>query len=235
MPFRCLFHLHTRRSFDSLLPPRRILAAARKMQVDVLIVTDHNTIQGSLDVQALAHGNSPMVVIAAEYQSEKGDIIGLFLKEEILSRRSGEIIQRIHEQGGMIVLPHPYKGHTLDDELISGVDLIETYNARCSPVENERAARLAQDWNRPFLAGADAHCSSELTAAQNEFMTEAPQSEVDLREKLLGTPRRFLTAATSPLCRPYSQMVKAVKTRNPRLFLYQAKRMALALARGDNH
>ncbi len=235
MPFRCLFHLHTRRSFDSLLPPGRILAAAREMQVDVLIVTDHNTIQGSLDVQALAHGNSPMVVVAAEYQSEKGDLIGLFLKEEILSRRSGEIIQQIHEQGGMVVLPHPFKGHALDDELISGVDLIETYNARCLASENERAAQLAQDWNRPFLAGADAHCSLELAAALNEFMTEAPQSEADLRGKFLRSSRRFLTTATSPICRPYSQMVKAVKTRNPRLFLYQAKRMAMALARGENH
>lgn len=235
MSFRCLFHLHTRCSFDSILSPRKILATARAMKCDVLIVTDHNTIQGSLDVQALAGGSSPLVVIAAEYQSEKGDIIGLFLKEDILSHRSGEIIQQIRKQGGIVVLPHPYKAHTLDSELISGVDLIETHNARCSIRENELAAKLAQDWNRPSIAGADAHCSPEIGAALNEFLAEAPLSEADLRENLLRSPRSFVTRATSSIWRPYSQIIKAIKTRNARLFLYQAKRMAMELARGENH
>src|SRR5215472_1515818 len=139
MPFRCLFHVHTRCSFDSLLSPRKIVSRAREMRVDVLIVTDHNTIQGSLDVRALANGNPPIVITAAEYQSEKGDIVGLFLQEEIRSRRSDEIIQQIRAQGGVVVLPHPYKGHKLDDELLAGVDLIETHNARCTDSDNERA------------------------------------------------------------------------------------------------
>jgi hypothetical protein len=205
------------------------------MQVDVVIVTDHNTIQGSLDVQALARGSSTRVVIAAEYQSEKGDIIGLFLKEEVRSRRSGEIIQQIHAQGGMVVLPHPYKGHVLDEDLISGVDVIETHNARCSAAQNEQAAKLAQHWNRPHLAGADAHCSSEIGAAVNEFSGAVPVNETDLREDLLRSPRSILTRATPPVCRPYSQVIKAIKTRNAKLFLYQAKRIAMVLARGENN
>src|ERR1700730_14417989 len=155
MPFQCLFHVHTRCSFDSLLSPKKILARTREMGVQVLIVTDHNTIQGSSEVRALASGNPSVIVTAAEYQSEKGDIIGLFLKEEIRSRCSAEIIQQIHVQGGIVVLPHPYKGHVLDDELLAGVDLIESANARCSGEENARAEKLRQLWRRPLLAGAD--------------------------------------------------------------------------------
>src|SRR5258708_2922818 len=119
MPLRCLFHVHTRRSFDSILSPRAIIATARKMHVDVLIVTDHNTIQGSEDVKALANGNPLLVVTAAEYQSEKGDIIGLFLKAEISSRHSDAILQEIHAQGGLAVLPHPFKAHALDCSLLN--------------------------------------------------------------------------------------------------------------------
>src|SRR5579864_8477711 len=118
MAFRCLFHVHTRCSYDSLLSPKRILVKTREMGVSVLMVTDHDTIQGSLDLRALADGNPPVVVTAAEYHSEKGDIIGLFLKQEIHSRRSTEIIQQIRDQGGLVVLPHPYKAHFLDDELL---------------------------------------------------------------------------------------------------------------------
>ena len=234
MAFRCLFHSHSRRSFDSILSPGKILAKAREMGVDVLIVTDHNTLQGSLDVRALAGDRSPLVICAGEYQSEKGDIIGLFLTEEIRSRNSGEIIEQIHAQGGLAVLPHPFKGHTLDDELLAAMDLVETYNGRCSDTDNAQAEELARRWNRPVLAGADAHCALELRAALNVFQAEIPRTEAEFRERLLHAPREAVTQRAPHFCRPYSQMVKAVKSGNPRLFLYQAKRVALALAHGED-
>jgi predicted metal-dependent phosphoesterase TrpH len=233
MPFRCLFHIHTRCSFDSLLSPRTIIGKARRLGVSALIVCDHNTIQGSLDVRALAGGDPPLVITAAEYQSEKGDIIGLFLKEEIRSRRSTEIVEQIHSQDGLVVLPHPYKGHKLDDELLAGVDLIETYNGRCSESENAQAQQLAQQRNLPGLAGADAHCSLELGSATNEFLGDSPGSVLEFREQLLVASRHALTEPAPLVCGPYSQLVKAMKTRNPRLFLYQMKRLALVLAHGQ--
>ena len=230
MPLRCLFHVHTRHSFDSILSPRRIVAKARQMGVGALVITDHNTIEGSLEVRDLAQGN-PAVVVAAEYQSEKGDIIGLFLKQEIRSRRSQEIVAEIHAQGGLVVLPHPYKGHLLDSALLSDVDLIETHNARCSEEDNVRAETLARYWNRPVLAGADAHCWLELGAAFNDFKAPAPANESDLRSILLSSPRKATTRRPPGICRPYSQMVKAAKTGNFRLFLYQARQFGLELTR----
>ncbi len=232
MSYRCLFHVHTRCSYDSLLSPKKIVATAREMGVTVLIVTDHDTIQGSLDVRAIADGNPPLVITAAEYHSEKGDIIGMFLKKEIRSRQSSEIIQEIRAQQGTVVLPHPYKAHVLDDELLGNVDLIESYNARCSDDDNARAEKLRLLWRRPVFAGADAHSSAELGAAFNEFMGDPPESESEFRKQLLHVPRRFHAKRASPVHRPYSQMIKAVRTRDPRLFLYQAKRLALLVTHG---
>jgi predicted metal-dependent phosphoesterase TrpH len=233
MPFRCLFHVHTHCSFDSLLSPKKILAKARELRADALIITDHNTIQGSQEVRALAHAYPPLVILAAEYQSEKGDIIGLFLKEEIRSRSSVEIVQQIRAQGGLVVLPHPYKGHRLDDELLARVDLVESHNARCSENDNAQANRLARRLNLPTLAGADAHCSLELETAMNEFACDIPKTESQFRKQLLHAPRRIITQAAPIFCRPYSQMIKAVKMKDTRLFLYQAKRLALVLAQGE--
>jgi predicted metal-dependent phosphoesterase TrpH len=233
MSFRCVFHVHTRRSFDSILSPRKILDRARELGVKALVVTDHNTIQGSLEVRALAAGDPPIVITAAEYQSEKGDIVCLFLKEEIRSRLSAEIIRQTHAQGGLVVLPHPYKGHMLDDDLLAEVDLIESYNGRCSDNDNALSQELALKWNYPVLGGADAHCSLELDAVVIEFTGDSPRNEAEFREQLLSAPRRISSHATPPFCRPYSQMIKAIKTRNPRLFAYQARRMMLVLARGE--
>src|SRR5262249_18593685 len=207
MSFRCLFHVHTRCSYDSLLSPKKILAKAREMGVSVLMVTDHDTIQGSLELRALADGMPPMVVTGAEYHSEKGDIIGLFLQQEIHSRQSGEIIHQIRGQGGIVVLPHPYKAHLLDDELLAGSDIIETYNGRCQKEDNDRAESLRQRWQRPLIAGADAHCARELCAAVNEFDAEVPKTELEFRELLLHAPRNIVTQPASVLFRPYSQMI----------------------------
>jgi len=233
MPYRCLFHVHSNHSYDSMLSVRTIVAKARDMGVYALIVTDHNTIAGAREVRKLSNGNPLIVPIAAEYQSEKGDIVGIFLKEEIRSQSSSAIVEEIHSQGGVAVLPHPYKGHALDNALLAEVDVIETFNSRCSEKDNAMALQLAQRLERPVLAGADAHCGLELGAAIIEFQTAAPKSEDEFRDHLLHAPRRLETRSTWALCRPYSQMIKAVKTRDPLLFLYQAKRMALLLANGQ--
>jgi predicted metal-dependent phosphoesterase TrpH len=231
--YRCLFHVHTRVSFDSLLSPKTIVASARRLGVHALVVTDHNSIQGSLDVQHIAKGNPPLVITSAEYQSEKGDIIGLFLKEEICSRRSAEIIEQIHRQDGLVVLPHPYKGHLLDEGFLAGVDLIETHNSRCHDSDNQRATELAQRYGRPAIAGADAHCSRELNTALNEFLIDPPGSTAEFQEHLKIADRRVITRKSPAVCRPYSQMIKAARTRNPGLFFYQMKRLALVLARAE--
>src|SRR5271156_2670459 len=229
MPFRCLFHLHTRPPFDSWMSPSKILAKARAMNVDVLIITDHNTLAGARDVENLSQGNPRFVIIAAEYATEKGDIIGLFLKNEIHSRRCGDVIAGIRAQGGLVVLPHPYKAHTLDEELLGQVDIIETHNSRCSKSENTAACELAQKWNRPFLGGADAHCTGELRAVLNHFPDELPQDESELRKSLLCVPPTIESRAVSDIFRPYSQVIKAIKTRDPMLFLSQTKRLGAAL------
>lgn len=231
MSFRSLFHVHTRYSPDSLLSPARILAEARRCAVDVLIVTDHDTVQGSREVQTLAVGNPKFVPTAAEYQTEKGDIIGVFLKEEIRPGRSDDVIQQIREQGGLVVLPHPYKAHQLDDHLLAQVDLIEVHNSRCSKSENALAMELAGRLGRPSLGGADAHCAHELGAVLNHFSAALPLEQCELCEALLRAPRDIEFQRVSGVYRSYSQMIRAMKTRDPVLFLSQSKRLAVTWIR----
>ena len=229
MPLRCLFHLHTKFSFDSYVSPSKIIAHARENQVDVLVVTDHNTLRGALEVSKLAGGKPPYVIIAGEYKTEKGDIIGMFLKEEIQSRESNEVIREIKRQGGLAVLPHPYKGHRLDEILLSQMDLIETFNARCSAADNVLSDELAQRLGKPPLAGCDAHCAAELNAAVIEFAVEPPSNATELRNVFLIAPRSIETRPVSKIYQVYSQMIKAGKTRDIMLFLYQVKRALLLI------
>jgi predicted metal-dependent phosphoesterase TrpH len=231
MGIRCLFHIHTRHSFDSLLTPRTILNRARNMQADILVVTDHDSKRGSEDVAKLAGGNPRFVVGAGEYKTETGDLIGLFLKEEISSRNSNEVAREVHGQGGLVVLPHPFKGHKLDDQLLSQVDLIEVNNSRCSESQNNSAVTLAQNLGKPVMGGCDAHCAGEIGAVVTEFLCEPPADERGLRNILLWAPRNIVAKKVSRAYQPYSQLIKACKTRNALLFAYQMKQLAGVLAR----
>jgi predicted metal-dependent phosphoesterase TrpH len=199
--------------------------------VDVLVVTDHNSIEGSKKVRALAEGNPRFIPCAGEYKTEKGDIIGLFLSKEIRSTQSDEVIHQIREQGGLVVLPHPYKAHNLDEELLNSVDIVETFNSRCSQSENEAARKLAEKLGKAIIGGTDAHCGGELFSAFTNFPVDLPSSEAELRQLLLEAPRTVESRPVSRLYRPCSQIIKAFRTRDPWLFLYQTKRLAATLFR----
>lgn len=224
MPLRCLFHLHTKFSFDSCLSPRKIISYARANRVDVLVVTDHNTLRGAIETSKLVGDRPPYVIIAGEYKTEKGDIIGMFLSKEIQSRESDEVIREIKHQGGLVVLPHPFKGHSLDDSLLSQMDLIETFNSRCSVADNASATELAQKLGKPTVAGCDAHCAAELNAAVFELLIEPPLDSKYLLNCFLTAERSVETRPVSKIYQICSQMIKAVKTKDLMLFLYQVKR-----------
>ncbi len=179
-----------------------------------------------------AEGNPRFVIRAGEYKTEKGDLIGLFLKEEIRSRKSNELAREIHAQGGLVVLPHPYKGHRLDGELLDQVDLIETFNGRCTTEQNDSARALACRLNRPEIAGSDAHCAAEICVALTEFEIDRPVHEDELPAMFRTAPRRLRAAPVSRIYQPYSGLIKACRTFDVMLFGHQLKKV-VSIASGE--
>lgn len=164
-----LFHIHTKHSYDSLLNPKAIVDYAIKNDIKILAITDHDTIQGSIDASIYVKNTKKNIeiIIGAEYKTDCGDIIGLFLKNEIQEKNAIKVIDEIHQQGGIAILPHPYNSHKLTVELIDKVDIIEVYNARCNDSENKKAFQLAQQYNKPIIFGNDAHIFKELALGFN--------------------------------------------------------------------
>ena len=192
-------HVHTRHSFDSLTEPRLLVESAEALAIDVLAVTDHGTWRGALEARECARdaGLRLHVILAAEYATDQGDVIGLFLEREHPSRSAPRLCDAIHAQGGLTLLPHPYRWHRLDDELLSRIDLIEVHNGRTPRADNERAAELARERGQPGLAGPDAHRVGELSLARNVFEGERPGDDEALKHALLHAPRRFEIASGS--------------------------------------
>jgi len=120
-------------------------------------VTDHETIRGAIKAKSVAFYGF-VVITGTELKTDKGEVIGLFIDEEIKSREFAEVTDEIRDQGGVIMLPHPYWNRQEDSKnLLKAVDLIEGLNARIPKGPNRKAQYLAIDHGLPIVVGSDAH------------------------------------------------------------------------------
>ena len=160
-------HLHTACSFDCLSDPERVVSAARERGLDRICVTDHNRIDGAL---ALKHAHPDFIIVGEEVKTGEGvDIIGLFIHTLIpKGTPARETCERIHEQGGIVYVPHPFArgkggGGFILPLIEDLVDAVEGFNARLhDPALNEQAVAWARARNLPLGAGSDAHTLAEL-------------------------------------------------------------------------
>lgn len=162
------FHCHTHASKDSLARPVDLIAAARRKGIDRLVITDHNSIWGAREAQAI---DPDLVIVGEEIMTTKGEILAAFVQEEIPARLSPqETIKLLKEQGAFISVSHPFDelregGWKESDllEILPLVDAIEVYNSRCMfPRFNRRARAFAERHNLAGTVGSDAHAAFEV-------------------------------------------------------------------------
>jgi len=168
-------HIHTCYSIDCLTPLEQIVERCLELGINCIAVADHNTIAGALKLSKIAPFK---VIVAEEILTPVGEIMGLFLSEEVSRGLSPkETISRIRSQGGLIAIPHPF-GRSLpwntnsltSTEVLSQVDIIETFNSR-TPFSNSitRAGKLAKEQGKAASAGSDAHTLGEIGRAYVEM------------------------------------------------------------------
>jgi predicted metal-dependent phosphoesterase TrpH len=160
-------HTHTLCSKDSCNQYDRIIEAVRRAGLDGIAVTDHNEFHGAQELQRRA----PFTVIAGEeIKTSRGEIIGLFLQEKIPPGLAPlETVERIHEQGGLAYVPHPFdevRGSRLERDALElvapHIDFLEVFNARNAlPRFNQRALDYAAHHNLLAGAGSDSHTYRE--------------------------------------------------------------------------
>ena len=171
-------HNHTWYSKDGMMPPERFIDLARRRGLDAVAITDHNRL-------TVFRSKEMVVIPGEEVKTTKGEIIGLFLNEEIPRGLSPEeVFDRIREQGGIIVIPHPFdrfrrKTALLlhDVELPKDV-LIEVLNARYITPHFYREALEFSKERFPMVAGSDAHTPIEVGRAWTEVPEFSDEEEL---------------------------------------------------------
>ncbi len=179
-------HVHSRFSFDGFMSPKMIINAAKKKCLSGIAITDHGTIEGGLRTLAENDDDDFLVIVGAEIRSEIGDIIGLFLEEEITSHESKEVVQQIHQQGGIAILPHPYHHHhlPLPGNLLASLDAVEVRNGRVKDYKERVLREVVAVYHLATTGGSDAHLPWEVGRVWTEIEGKL-QNTSDVKEAIL--------------------------------------------------
>lgn len=208
-------HIHTCFSSDGTSGVEDVITTALRRGLGALAITDHCTIEGALAVQAAA----PFpVIVGEEISTTAGEIIGLYLREQVpCGLPPEETVARIHAQGGLSYVPHPFdllRRSRLAEGALRAVagelDGIEVLNARVlwSP-HNDVARAFAFEHGLAMGAGSDAHTPQEIGQAYVEM---APFTD---RDSFLAALRagRPLGSLSWPHVHLFSTLRRAQKPR----------------------
>jgi hypothetical protein len=159
-------HMHTNWSHDCAVDPADLIMYAEANGLGAIAVTDHNAFGGALETAELARDHDLVVIPGEEIKTDgQGEVIGLFLQEEIPRGMSfANTIKAIKAQGGLVYLPHPFdRMHSIPEPAtlqrhLADIEVFEVYNARLLfEAYNEEALRFARKYNLTMGAGSDAH------------------------------------------------------------------------------
>jgi predicted metal-dependent phosphoesterase TrpH len=196
-------HLHTSWSHDCSIGVDELLDHAEAKGLGAIAVTDHNVFGGALEAVERARGRRLVVIPGEEVKTaDQGEVIGLFLREEIPRGMSfGDTVVAIRAQGGLVYLPHPFdRLHAIPEPAtlhrhLAEIDVLEVYNARLLfEAYNDEALRFARKYNLTPGAGSDAHVLAGVGtgavrlrrfSGPEEFLVSLHDAEVLRRPKSL--------------------------------------------------
>jgi predicted metal-dependent phosphoesterase TrpH len=206
------FHVHTIYSKDSLTRLEDIVRKSRESGI-IPAITDHNTTRANERMRKITKDFIP----GEEILTKQGDLIGLYIEEEVPKGIDGEeAIDRIKEQGGIAYLPHMFdKTRKGAPGLGKRVDVIEVLNGRAFENYNRMAYEFAEKNNKLKAAGSDAHFLFEF----GSVYTEVEEFDLQNPKELLKALRKAkVYGKGNPFFRPATSFVKALKKIiNPRL------------------
>jgi len=205
-----------------------VVSAAEEAGMDAIAITDHNTM--SAVGLAIKAARTVVIIPGMEITTSRGThVIGLFLNEEIVSRDFREVIDEIHEQGGLAVLPHPFrKGsglmyakdkqgtYSADEarEIMQRIDLAEIINFSSDTDELINANNFFSSHpDLPQVAGSDSHRLENIGKAYVDLEKVNSIKPGDIKKALLKSARTIRYEAYQAESRPEIRQIQIATKR----------------------
>lgn len=186
-------HIHSVYSFDAATTVRAILKQASDAGLNVIAVTDHDEIRGSLEACELAPIYGVECIPAAEITTADGHLLALWIQD--LPPKGLSLIDTlllIGRQGGVAIAPHPFSnlpGSLTMESVVNALTNpraksvlkgMETHNMSTQKFDTI-AQKLAIYLPLAKLASSDSHVYWSIGAGRTEFPGE---TAADLRKAL---------------------------------------------------
>lgn len=165
------FHVHSKASSDCFMKLEKIIDTAKKNGLNGIAIVDHH----KLGNYKQRFGDDFILIRGEEILTRSGEVIALNINERIKSfQRIEDTIEQITDQGGTIILPHPFcfwrKGMTFAFNKIKVPYIMEVMNSMAYfDFENNFAEYIARKNNLPVCGGSDAHRYKDIGRAYTEL------------------------------------------------------------------
>lgn len=155
------------------------LEKANELDLDVLFVTNHNTLDGYSQILKYKNDHEKFknlqIYPAEEISTDTGaHILAYGIHDEIQPGLSmEEIIDEIKKQNGISSAPHPFSLVDALREKAKNCDLIEVFNSNnVDVISNLKANQFAIENNLVPVSGSDSHVNSTLGRCVNVIDSE---------------------------------------------------------------
>jgi len=164
------FHVHSYYSKDAYSSPKEIVKFCKLKGIDGIVLADNS-------MKAVNELKKEILCIAGcEIKTEFGEILGVFINENIKSNLFLDVLDEIRKMGGLIGLPHPFdflRRASVGKNIIKvlrKIDFIEGINSRCLINRSNKIAQsVCKRFEIPMTAGSDAHLPFEIGNAYTLF------------------------------------------------------------------
>jgi predicted metal-dependent phosphoesterase TrpH len=224
---RAITHIHTRHSWDGSLAPSCLVDALVEAEIDLAVVSDHDSFQGALECRRLVgeRALALRIPVAAEIRTDRGDVIVIFetasgsLPPITELKEWRRLVPAVRQLDGLIWLAHPYRAHEFVEELAATADVVEVFNARCLPEENRNAALLCGRHDGAPGYGADIHRRAEIGSCIVDY-----EDRDSIIETLRHAPAPIVAELNPQSSIMAAEITNARKRRRPAKLAYSAIR-----------
>ncbi len=169
-------HVHSSRHSEcaEALDAQRIEQYARKAQVNGVVITEHDTLWDKQEFQDLqANTLEVQFYNGVEVTTSSGCHLVVIGIDEIGPLHKGITSERaiayVHEQGGVVILAHPFRKGLPPLKIIERVDAIEVGSTSLYENESKLSFNLADVLRKPAIASSDAHALPMIGWAYTVF------------------------------------------------------------------
>ncbi len=179
-------HVHENKySLDSTFNLQEAVASAKKIGLDALCITDHESNEIMEEAHEYSKKNNFLILVGAEILTYEGDLL-VFGLNDIPKHKmhAGELMDIVLKKGGIAISAHPYRnnnrgmGDYIREAVKLGLSGVEAFNGSTEPHQNLYAYALATELGLPSFGASDAHLTSKI----GKYATVIPNGVRDERD-----------------------------------------------------